>query len=213
MNKRLASHLQYSWWIYVVVAVLAIALWCGLFSVIYEPSANEKIDVFVLSNKIDADLLEQNLAQNIKKITNQNIKKVGVEAFFDNIENSYTILASRVLSNDLLIIPLSALTPDENDMMVIATNHFSPLPKGVLDMFKFEDGDLFYYKDEAFGIIVGGGNKQTLFDTLYKPDEKYVLFLSAYSKNMDALFGQGVKGDDAAISVLSYILGDRYEIV
>ncbi len=213
MNKRLTSHFQYSLWIYVAVAVLAIALWCGLFSVIYEPQANEKIDVFVLSQTIDADLLEKDLAQNIGKITTQNIRKVGVEAYFDSIETAYTILSSRVLSNDILIIPLSALTPNEEGLRVIVTNHFSPLPKQVVSMFNFGEEDLFLHNEEAYGIVVSCGEKQTLFDKLYEPKEKYVLFLSAYSKNMDALYGQGKVGDDAGISVLKYILGDGYEIV
>ncbi len=213
MNKRLSSHFQYGFWIYVVVAVLSIALWCGLFSVIYEPSANEKVSVFMLSDKMDPKILEDHLDSRIGKLTTQEIKEVNVEATYVKIEDAYTILASRVLSCDILIIPESMLIPDENGNSIIPTNHFSSLPQEIIGNFAFDEKDMFYYGDLPFGIYISGGAKETLVDHLYETEERFVLFLSAYSPNMNNLYGKGESGDGAALDILKYVLGGSYETV
>ena len=66
--RKWSAHLQYSWWKYLLLVLMTFFVWCGIFSSLAKPAANTQVGVLYLGEKLDAQMLQQELQTTLLRL-------------------------------------------------------------------------------------------------------------------------------------------------
>lgn len=201
-DARLSTHLHYHWWKYVLLTVLSVMVWTGVFDTLAKPAKNEKVGIVFFGDALDVSALHADLSAAVADLTQQEIAYVDVSQTLADYAHLGQILMARTYDYDLLI--LSAESVD----MLSAYGFFMPLPdtlKGVPTYCQETDG-----KDVAYGLEIYRPGSQNRFSAFCSSEKTYYVFLSKESVNLAALNGNGRQADDAALRILTYLLEEPY---
>ncbi len=210
MNKKIVSHIQYSWIAYVLIAAVVIIFWSVLFNAMSQPEDNEKISIIFYSEGWDSFSLSKHLQENKGDITAQPLKIVDVEQASVN----KTILKSRIgtdmMSVDIMAIEQSLLdNSTESDITIRVEDCFYPLDTAKLEEL-FGDISVNYLTidGKAYGFYLNDPDDgvKNRFEEFYTGDDTFLLFFSRNSVNLDRMNSLGNEGDLAAIDFVKYLL-------
>jgi ABC-type glycerol-3-phosphate transport system substrate-binding protein len=198
MKSSLKNYLRYNWWMYIVSAILVLALWLSVFSKLAELKANEQINITYIGSAFNHLELQSDLQDAMPDITNQNIKRVSVEnAVVDGDYDLNTILRARSSGScDFFIIESSVIEKYEMNL----ASYFSELSVSEIEKFfgnigrVEEDGKL-------FGIEL---NENARLYDYYTGNGKLKIFFVNQSVNLSTLNG-GDEEQDAAIQVIKFL--------
>lgn len=197
--KKITSHLQYNLWIYLLIALLAIVFWVTVFGSLASPEDNEKITILYFGSDLDSNALQEDISEKISLLTEQNIKQVSIDAVDTrNYQLIHQLLPTRIYDTDLIIISQSVVEETS------CKTFFPSIP--VERMNGLNIGEYYYEDEQPYGILLNGGNGENNFSAFYSGDERYYVFFSSSSVNLNRLFSVGEYGDDAALAVLKYLL-------
>ena len=186
MKRKLQNHLQYSWWVYVLIAVLLVVFWEFVFDNLEKPAPEEKLYVSFLGETFDTDGLQSQMEQ---VYASTGIKDIFVErtAVQDNLNDLLYVRSQGEF--DAVIVPQSLLFDGLGD------TYFEPLDK---DQMRQYFGDITFYEEngQAYGILLSG----EAFRQYYPSEESCYLFVAPVSVH----FGS----ENSAVNVLiQYLLG------
>lgn len=201
MKNKQRVRLTYTWWIYLVVAILIIALWIFVFDRLAQPKPNEKLLVSVAANHIQTDNMEQDLKDRLPQLSAQNVKQVTVESIpFDSTYNLTNALFSRSLDADIIIVAHSAMFEG------IGEGYFPPINE---TEYKKAFGEVEFFREKsgvAYGILLYDGQTANNFSKYYTGTDKCWLFISGECVNTAGLNGKGESGNDAAVQTIKWLL-------
>ena len=198
------NHLEYNWWIYLLILILPIFLWCSVFNILAKPAPEEQLNVLYVGQQLDAQALQQQLEQAMPALTQQELLQIHVNTEIVGPAELSMILTARIFYYDLIIVQESYCTN------YIGQNVFGMIPPALLEQFP----DAQIYTEEIpkenlvlnFGFIVYDGTTRNRFSAHYQGEETCYLFLSPKSVNFDTLNKNGEKGNDAALKAAQYLL-------
>lgn len=197
-DTRLSSHLHYSWWQYVLLAVLSIAIWTAVFDTLAKPAKNEKVGIVFFGDGLDTPGLYTDLWAAKDGLTDQKITFLDVSQTFADYEHLGQLLMARAYDCDLLI-----LSKEHMDQLS-AYGFFMPLPdlwKDIPTYTQEQDG-----QPVAYGLEIYSPGSQNRFSAYCSGEQTYYVFLSKESVNLAGLNGNGSANDDAALQILNYLL-------
>ncbi len=210
MNRKLASHIQYNWISYVLIAVIVIALWCVVFDAVSQPKDNEKISIIFYSTGWDSYDLTLHLNSNREKISSQYLKKITTEQVSASKATLFQRLGTDMITNDIVVIEQSLLEHgDETKYDLNPDEVFYAINlEKVSSVFGDMDINYLMVDGKAYGIYLNAPNdgKTNNFEKYYKGDDIFILFFSRESVNVNQMNELGRKGDCAAIEVVKYLL-------
>lgn len=201
-DTRWSTHLQYQWWMYVLLAVLSIMIWTAVFDTLAKPARNEKVGICFFGDGLDVTALHSDLSVAMDDLTQQQIAYVDVSQTIADYEHLGQILMARAYDCDLLI--LSAESVD----LLSAYGFFAPLPDDWKDIPTYtqeKDGETV-----AYGLEIYSPDSQNRFSSYCSGEQIYYVFLSKESVNLAALNGNGSQTDDAALRILEFLLEEPY---
>lgn len=196
MKKRIKTHFQYSWWVYLLVIVAVITLWISAFSKLAEPKVYERLNITIVGN-VDGKNISTDLDKALEGKTAKPIKELNVEVVSGKNIQLAEIIAMRCIGDcDVVIF--------EEDFIggLIAPN-FRPLDDSKL-LKCFPDAELYKIEDKTYGTLLFDGASQTNFKTYYKGDKKFYAFVTPVSENCAQINGKGEEQHNAAILALKY---------
>lgn len=80
MNKReIKIHLQYSWWIYLLLAIAVVAIWLSIFAKLAEPKANEMLNITIVGS-VDENKMQSGISTALNGKTEKPLKEIRVES-------------------------------------------------------------------------------------------------------------------------------------
>ncbi len=201
--KKLTTHLQYHWWLYLVCAVVVIFVWCTIFQVLARPSSDEAIRILYVGEYWDTEPLEQALLSHLSHSTSQEISVVEIAIFAEQTDMLLPILMAKQYEYDLVI--LSEPFMQEG----IGQNAFGmPIPAQM----RTQAHPLGYYTETVgenilpFAFILHNGTTVNRFASFYPDAPGCYLFVSPQSVNCDRATGYGQSGHDAAIQTIEFLL-------
>lgn len=193
MNKKFANHIQYNWWVYILIVLAAIFLWSSVFERLGRPDANERLNISFVGTGFDHIELQANLQEGLSK------ESYLKEVFVDSVtveDNLNEILFIRSQGEfDVVIIQESVIFSG------LGETYFEPLDR---ELMKQYFGDVAFYEEngQPYGILLTGPN----FTQYYHADESCYLFVAPVSKNFAGITGGNVE-DDAVVQLIEYLLG------
>lgn len=195
----LIGHLQYTFWIYLLVAVAVIVFWTSTFSFLAEPKNNEKIELEFFGLDIDTDALERRLMDNKEAFTHQPLRSISVYANYAEGRTLNQLIMSRLVTADVLLFNRDMLIAQDHDKpMVNLRNYFEPLPMDVLEAYYQKKDMAFFYVDGiAYGIAL-----EDAFDI------PCIAFFGPDSPNIGGIKGKGRTEDTSALDLIAYLLGE-----
>ena len=205
MNKtdtKLSAHLQYSWWKYVLLAVVSVMLWTAVFDTLGRPAKNEKVGIVFFGDSLDVTALHADLTDAVDGLTQQEIDYIDISQTFADHEHLGQILMARTYDCDLLILPAELVDG------LSAYGFFMPLPESLQSTNTYtqeKDGETL-----AYGLEIYSPERQNRFSSFCSGDQTYYVFLSKESVNLAALNGNGTQTDDAALRILEYLLEESH---
>lgn len=196
-KNKLSAHLQYNLWIYIVITLTAITVWTTIFKSLATPAADEQVSILFIGSGLDCSRMENDIYEKIESLTEQNIKKINIEAVeTTNKDVVFRLLPTRVYDTDLIILSESVM---KNSTW---KNYFPSISDKKTNKFDAE----YYYEDNLpYGVILDGSGENN-FDEFYSGTEKNYVFFSIHSVNLGNLLGDENNNNDAAIAVLKYLL-------
>lgn len=210
MNKKIVSHLQYSWYIYVIIAVISIALWTMVFQGFLEPDNNERVAIVFYSGGWDSLELYAELNNTKGKITSQKLKEITVEQCAVNKTGLLQRVGSDMLISDLLVIEQSLIDggTQQNITLDIPRCFYEIDQEKILTYFTDVNVNFYMVDEKAYGIYLNDpfDGQENNFENYYDGEDVFVLFFSRDSVNIDQMNGKGNIGDKAALDVTKYLL-------
>lgn len=197
-DNRWATHLQYHWWQYVLLAVLSVMIWTAVFDGLAKPARNEKVGIVFFGDTLDVTALHTDLTDAIDSLTQQEIAYIDVSQTIADRTHLATLLVARTYDYDLLVLTAEAVD------MLSAYGFFSPLPDNWKDIPTYsqeKDGT-----SVAYGLEIYRPGSQNRFSSFCSGEQTYYVFLSKESVNLAGLNGNGAPSDDAALRMLEYLL-------
>ena len=198
--KKPTAHLQYSWWKYLLVAMLSITIWCIVFDALSAPKKNQQIRITCIGDDFACSQLQTALEQELPKKTSQRIRKIAVESPINGESTDYfTVMTTRAHGADLIIAAESAMTE------IFGQSYFKPLP---VEKLPESLQGLSYYTEngEVYGILLYDGTTQNRFSQFYSGSERCYVFITHKSENAAGILGVGNETDDAALRCIEYLL-------
>lgn len=178
MNKRIKTHFQYGWWVYVLIIVAAVTLWISVFVELAKPKPYEVLNITVVG-KADGDKIEEQL----KSYFGDELKEINVEVIAGNNLMLGEIVAMRCLGETDFIIF------EEEYIVKPASLNFSPLDENKLIAY-FGERELYREEDKIYGVKMNGN-----FWALVTP----------VSENCAKINGKGEEKNDAALRAIKYL--------
>ena len=211
MKKEVASHIQYSGWKYLTILLVAIVLWCTIFTVLAQPKADEKVSIACFVDQVDIDLLSNQLNANKENITTQKLKEISAESILSTDSMLSALLSTRKITSDLLIVGESSLSTDSSSSTSIDPKSFQPFSQEKLRQLlsgKVENLEFYYVEEYTVGIYLNNadGTSGGRFNDFYNGSERCVAFFSNESVNLGALYDVGESTNCGALDVLVYLL-------
>ncbi len=210
MKKRIISHIQYTWILYLLFAVAAILIWSMVFQGFLQLEQNEQVGVIFYSEGWNSHELYVHLSDNIGSITEQDIKKISVEQCAANKSVLLERLGTDMYSRDIMVIEESLLdNSTQLQLTVDIEKAFYALDRERLDAV-FGDIEVNYLviNDKSYGIYLNDASDgvTTNFEKFYSGEDTFVLFFSRETVNIDCMNEKGQSGDGAAIDLVKYLL-------
>lgn len=198
MKEKLRNHLVYNWWLYLVSAVLVLALWLTVFARLAQPKANEQINITYIGTSFDHMKLQSDLYDSLPQRTAQGIKRISVEnAVIEGEYDLNTLLRARAAGNcDFFIIENSVL---ENYKINLAS-YFPQLESEAVESI-FGNVDKVAEEGKIFGLNCNSGMK---ISDYYSGKSECKIFFNKNSVNLSSLF-DGKSEQDAAVQVIKYL--------
>lgn len=195
-------HLQYFWWCYVVIFIVAVVFWTSVYGIIGAPDANEKLTLSYFGNNCDGAGLELEIEENISNITSQNIKEFSVDHVnqTDNIVFG-SMIQTRLYSSDIMIFEEGVITEE------FAAMNFRPFTSELEACFSDTHVEYYVIDGIKLGIIINPqeGNSN-VFTKYYSGNSTLVAFFAPHCENLGGIYGIGNKEDDAAIALMKFLL-------
>lgn len=196
---KLFSHLHYHWWKYCLIVLGSVLVWSVVFDTLGAPEKNEKIRITYIGDGIDPDAFGEALLQVLPSLTEQKIESLTVENPTSGISNDlYSVLATRVYGADFIIFEGDSL-PES-----VGETYFLPLPQQMIQ--EADAASLYWENGIAYGFVLCGDGVQSVFSEFYSGDQRCCLFITHTSVNMGGLTQKGRPEDDAAKTLVSYLL-------
>lgn len=189
--RKWSAHLQYSWWKYLLLVVVTVCVWCGVFSSLAKPAANTRVGVLYLGEKLDVQMLQQELQTTLLPELSGAIRAITVEAAVFPDEMFEQLLLAKTYEYDLILISESYMR--EN----IGQEYFLRLSTEQLP------GGYIYYCEMA------GQSEKPYGILLPNEEEVCYAFISPLSVNVYPLNDQSKEGDRGALEVLEYLLNEK----
>ncbi len=198
--QKTSAHLQYFWWVYVLIAVLVIFAWTTAFSIMAKPRDNEQVTVIFFDRSFDAKGMNAVANTDIASITAQKLKEItfGTADYGDELTFMQQ-MSTRLYGADIIILPENIIKADD------ISAWFKPIPEAVAKQY-FADAQLYRIDGEIYGVCVYPA-ENSLVSEHYSGEQAAVAFFSPQSENLGALYGKGDAADAAAFDVAAYILG------
>lgn len=197
------NHLQFNWWKYLIIMILPIIVWCGIFDALAAPKPNEKVSILFIGEALDSQKLQQELWQVLPQRTEQPLREITVETALPREAAYQGQLTAWSLQYDIIIIPKDYMR------QFLGQSVFVRLTQEMLRQFPavtpyeefIEDGTSL-----PFGLTLFDGTQQNRFAGCYADNQACYLFISPYSVNFNTLNEAGKAGDDAALQAVLYLL-------
>lgn len=199
MNKtRVRIHLQYGWWIYLLIVAAAAVVWCTVFAGLAQPRANERLNL-VLVGEFDAEALSEDLLETLEGKTVRPLKEINVEVVSGENGMLADIITMRCIGDtDLIIFEASYLLEDMESCV-------AALDDDMLDTY-IGHSERYEENGEALGLLLYDGEKKTNFSEYYSGHDVCWAFVTPVSQNAAALNGEGDEADDAVLRVIRYLM-------
>lgn len=196
------NHLQFYWWKYLALALLPILLWTGVFQLLAQPKANERVHVLYIGSDLDTIHLQQELKAILPGMTEQELFSVAVDSEAIPKEQFFNTLTARCFDYDLIIIQESYMRRNIGQAVFVRLlpELTEQLPNALPYREQAEDTLL------TFGYVLYDGQGENRFSQSYYGKEKCYAFISPESVNFDTLNEKGSAGDDAALKALQYLM-------
>ncbi len=203
-----SSYIQYHWWMYLVLVIVVVLLWSYIFGLIAQPKAYQKYAIAIFDKNFLHQQLQDELSQQMPNITTQQIKQVTVESLYDLGSSLQDMVLSRTILSDVIVVPLSMITTDNQQTDKIHVDNFFAIPTEKLEL--LVDFPLDYYMVEGYarGIYINNPDDGVTnnFERFYTGTERCVMFLCEESANIGDIFDDGNGKYRVAIEVLAYLL-------
>lgn len=212
MSRKLTSYFQYSWWMYLLSALVIIVVWYCAFTVVAKPKDNEKIQITFFDGSLQQEELSAHLNQNKGNLSTQSLKLIQVEKQKVDINTIHYLVTSRVYSTDLLVFDEALLVAKEGETPTInVKSYFLPISDKILqDIFGEGFSQVEYYRldGKVYGIYLDYAltENTTFFENYTDCSNRYVLFFSHKSPNASVIFDQTNNGQNGAVDVVKYLL-------
>lgn len=106
IKERIRTHFTYRWFLYFVLLTIFIVIDILLISFIIKPKNNEKVTIFIGSNNVKNELLEDK----IYALNDDNLKEVNVLDYNpDDFYFGVSLTSAGVVNTDLIIVPLEKI--------------------------------------------------------------------------------------------------------
>lgn len=200
-EKRFHRALRYDWPLYLVLPVVAGFVISYLFSVVHEPAAYEKLNVFVASNSLESTAFCQDLKD---KFSSSGLKKASTVQ--SNPSDAVFLQKLSVVGyggSDLFLLPESVLAKCQPE------DAFLPLSDSFKTSHVTETDPVYYLSDGvAFALRVKKkGEASWLSEYVGFLDEDYYLALNTMSKNLGDYGIYDNPSYDLAIKAFDYLEG------
>ena len=196
------DHLQFHWWKYLALALLPILLWIGVFQILAQPKAHQRVNVLYIGSQLDTIRLQWELKTALPELTQQQILSAAVNSEAIPKEQYFNALTARCFDYDLIIIEEDCMR--ENIGQAIFVRLLPELTEQLPNALPYEET-----AEDAlltFGYILYDGQRENLFSGFYSGNQKCYAFISPESVNFDTLNEKGNAGDDAALKALRYLM-------
>jgi len=214
LNKSvLKNKLIYTWYFYPIAIGLASLIWICGFKAFHQPSAYEKVVLF-----IGADVKDISFTSKIQnKYQAQNLREVEVP-YCASAHSVYASKLNLFLSNsDLLIIEentLNTFTSKEEGSAEFMKEYFVPFSSYVKDnyckttstYYTFLDKKTSSSIDYALLINAKSGTSYLSSYVSFLPDQNYYLLMSTTSKNLGPVIDENNKDNHNALDVMKYLV-------
>lgn len=201
-RDKVFSRLAYTWWVYVVSAVVVICFWLLIFNQILKPKDNEKLLITFIGPDFDNAGLEADLNKKLPEISSQKIKNITVESLFNEREDKMSeLLYARSRDADIIIVRQDCVISGMGEY------YFRPVDT---DSYAEAFGDVQFYEEDGtpYGILLYDGENANNFSKYYGAESKCWLFLTYNSPNTGGLNGTGEISDDSALKTVQWLLSD-----
>ncbi len=209
MNQDLKTHFRYNWWKYLVVLLVAVVLWNGLFTALAQPKDHEKLTVACFASEVNTKALQADLEENRASFTGQPLKKLSVETYLD-YANDAMYFSYALASADVFVFSEDMVLSDENGNSPVTYKAlFQPIP---MDTFSELLGDnlsnlrLFGDDSGIYGVYISGAGQNNRFTQMCDQNTACILFFNPDSVNLNGLYGKGNGEHGGAIDLLLYLL-------
>lgn len=191
--QRLKTHLSYSWYLYLLWAGLAAALWATVYDRLAAPAPNEQLTVFTTVAPLDEDAFSQAMGEACGEGL-----RMAYASYTPQADYQFAmVLATRLMSCDILILPESIIGED------FEKNSLYPLDPQLLESRCAQPLEYRVVDGVCYGALVYDPETpwENGFTRLYGTGftERYYLFLGPESVNTGA-------ESDLALSAAAFLL-------
>lgn len=194
------EHLQFHWWHYLLLLILIVLFWTGIFQALAQPKPEQRLSVLYIGSQLDTQNLEKELTQALPELTGQTLLEIRVVNEHPDRRQYATYLEARCFDYDLIIIQQEYM--EEN----IGQNAFVRLTDQLLA--QLPGAWLYQESVGEYGVLTYGfvaeSNSRLL--SFYSGESPCYLFVSPQSVNFDTLNEKGQAGCDAGLRTLKYLL-------
>ncbi len=198
--KKIEPHLQYFWWIYLLIAVFFVSLWCIVFSSLGQPEDNERLVFSYFGSDFDYSEMNADISKNISEITSSDLKSTAFAFVCTEDEPLIMqLIQARLCTSDVLVITENILSEE------LAAGNFNEIPEEIIEKY-LAGAELYYAFGKPYGIILTPEAGENNFSVNYSGEERCIAFLCPDSANLGGIYGKGEEKDDAALCVIKYLL-------
>lgn len=202
----------YTWYLYPLVLCSSFLLWNWGFKAYHQPTAHEKIVMFVGADVKDVSFTKPIIeAHKDKGMRDMEVASCGLSrSVYAQKLNLYLSVA------DLLILPestLTDLTSRDEGSAAFMKDYFRPFTAEVKDYlstsssyYSFEDTKAGETIDYGVRIQEKNGTSFLSDYVSFLPEENYYMLISTTSANTGSLFDKGNEGYTNALTTMQYIV-------
>jgi hypothetical protein len=186
------DHLSYSWFIYLLTAIIIVMFWYQAFNLYHQVKLDEKVTIYIAAKEVEPNNLESKLES---KLLHEKLKDIVVLSDDYEEQDFYLKLNTKgLVKTDLLILPRSVI---EN---INAVYLFIPLNSEYLtDYIQVDE----YYYLELSGIKIAIKLNNLLDEFINDDNNDYYILINKNSVNAGSLNSSKT---DLALKVLKELL-------
>ncbi len=197
------NHLQWNWWKYLMVILLPTVIWCSVFQALAQPGKEQQVKLLYFGENLDAQALQQQLAEALPGLTDQQLRSVTVDTAQPEEKSYASLLRARCYEYDLILLEESWLRENLGQSIFVRLTEpmQAQFPNAQPYTEQTEDGDILTY-----GFVLYDIQNRNNFASCYSGSQRCYLFISPYSVNFDGLNENGTAGNDGALKAAQYLL-------